>query len=146
MTLRPKLTENQQNTAVSLNTLWQGSVTILLGIVLGAFAAHALAATLTPKGLSTFQTGVTYQIYHGLALLVLGTLQFLFPQNKKFSKVKIFFQIGILLFSFNCYLYAITQVAFFAHLVPFGGVSFIIGWSLLTWSIFQKHRQITKNP
>ena len=38
----------------------------LLGVVLGAFAAHGLRSVLTESALESFQTGVRYQIYHAL--------------------------------------------------------------------------------
>ena len=41
-------------------------------IILGAFGAHALKEVLTIDQLSTFETGVKYQIYHALFLLFLG--------------------------------------------------------------------------
>ena len=42
-----------------------GSVLAGLGVVFGAFGAHALEASLGPKMLETFETGVRYQMYHG---------------------------------------------------------------------------------
>jgi len=80
---------------------------ILLGvsaIILGAFAAHGLEKVLSTEQLITFETGVRYQMYHALFLLVLGNLSFL---NKK-SKRLVFYcvLIGVILFSFSIYLLA----------------------------------------
>jgi uncharacterized membrane protein YgdD (TMEM256/DUF423 family) len=41
----------------------------LIGVALGAFAAHGLKARLEPELLATFETGVRYQLYHAFALL-----------------------------------------------------------------------------
>ena len=49
-----------------------GSVLILTAILLGAFGAHALKAVLSDQKLLSFETGVRYQMYNGLALLILG--------------------------------------------------------------------------
>ena len=49
-------------------------VLMLLAVVLGAFGAHALQAVLTPRQLASYQTGVTYHLFHALALVVLGGL------------------------------------------------------------------------
>ena len=51
--------------------------------VFGAFGAHALKSQLTERGLEIFQTGVTYQLYHALALLGLACIP---GEPTKFSK------------------------------------------------------------
>ena len=42
------------------------------GVILGAFAAHGLKSKLSENLLSAFETGVTYQFYHALALFALA--------------------------------------------------------------------------
>ena len=49
-----------------------GVLFVLFGIVLGAFGAHALENKLSTTELNSLQTGIQYQLYHGLALLVIG--------------------------------------------------------------------------
>ena len=44
----------------------------LLSIIFGAFGAHALKKKLTSEQLTSFETGVKYQMYHALALLFVG--------------------------------------------------------------------------
>ena len=125
----------------SLNSLKIGPLVIFLGIALGAFGAHGLTPLLSPLALSTFQTGVTYQNYHGLALLILGilgNLKVLTPRSLR--AVHYLFLAGIILFSGNCYLYALTQIKLFALLVPLGGLSFLSGWIF----IFLQVRQVGK--
>ena len=51
-----------------------GVIFIIVSIVLGAFGAHALKAHLTEERLASFETGVKYQMYHGLGLLLLAIL------------------------------------------------------------------------
>ena len=51
-----------------------GALLAGLGVAFGAFGAHGLKKIVTPENVATFQTGVQYQIYHALALLLLGVL------------------------------------------------------------------------
>ena len=46
-----------------------GSGLSLLGVVFGAFGAHALRAKLSPEMLETFEVAVRYQMYHSLGML-----------------------------------------------------------------------------
>ena len=101
---------------------------LLLAVCVGAFGAHGLKPHLSSKALDTYQTGVTYQFYHALGLLLLGILQRTYNRPQMFWGAKIFFIIGIFLFSFNCYIYAISGIKFFAMIVPIGGFAFILGW------------------
>lgn len=112
------------------NILVLSSFLLMLAVLLGAFGAHGLEKSLNAKSLKTFEVGVRYQFYHGLALLLVATLHTRLVQIKPKWTYR-FFIIGILLFSFNCYLYAVTQIKVFAYIVPLGGVSFILGWLFL---------------
>ena len=49
-----------------------GGIFILLGILAGAFGTHILENHLSIQQLTSLQTGVHYQIYHGLALIIIG--------------------------------------------------------------------------
>ena len=109
------------------------SLILGLAVVLGAFGAHGLEKTLSEKALATYQTGITYHFIHGLALLALGTM--ILPREI-FKLPVIFFCLGLGLFSGFCYLYAITGVKSFAMVVPFGGLSFILGWLVLAFKTF----------
>jgi uncharacterized membrane protein YgdD (TMEM256/DUF423 family) len=107
------------------NSTATGFLFLFLAVALGAFGAHGLQKILTPKALKTFHTGVTYQYYHSFALIFIGILS---HQMNKFFKLSFYsYLIGMIIFSFNCYLYAITGIKFFAIIVPVGGVAFMIG-------------------
>lgn len=71
------------------------------GIIFGAFGAHVLKKKLTNEQLQSFETGVKYQMYHALILLVLG-FQLELDSTLKNS---IFFLliVGTVLFSFSIY-------------------------------------------
>src|ERR1041384_4703270 len=50
-------------------SLWSGALLCGTGVALGALAAHALKPALSAEQMEVFQTGVRYQLLHGLALL-----------------------------------------------------------------------------
>ena len=53
--------------------LLAGAIFGLLGVALGAFGAHGLQdLTSDEKILNVFKTGVQYQLYHALALLIVS--------------------------------------------------------------------------
>ena len=72
-------------------------------VILGAFGAHALKEMVTPDHLVTFETGVRYQFYHALALILVGVLHKEFS-GKLLGWAGILFMLGIILFSGSLYL------------------------------------------
>ena len=103
------------------------SILLALGVLIGAFGAHGLKALVTPDKLVTFETGVRYHFYHAFGIFLVGLLQ-ISLKDSDFKAVVWSFFLGILLFSFNCYLYVITGMKTFAMIVPLGGFLFVIGW------------------
>lgn len=111
-----------------------GVVFIVLAIILGAFGAHALKQVLTAEKLTSFETGVRYQMYHGLALLIIGL-----SANKFNFDLKWFIRLlvsGIVLFSGSIYLLSFQEIlgiklGFLGPITPIGGVLLIAGWILL---------------
>lgn len=115
------------------------SIGALLGgiaVALGAFGAHGLKRIVPPDTVSTFQTGVQYQMYHALALIAVAIAFEKFP-NKLMSWAGISFCIGILLFSGSLYLLTVLKATGkvgmegIGIITPFGGLFFIVGWLLL---------------
>ena len=114
------------------------SVLGVFAIVLGAFGAHALQKTLTIEGLKSFETAVTYQMFHVLVLLVVN----LFPEFSKAQKNQISwcFFAGIFFFSGSIYLIQLTPVTAKSiwFLTPLGGLLFIVGWCLMILHFLRK--------
>lgn len=102
----------------------------MLSVILGAFAAHGLKTKLSETLLNTFQTGVQYQMYHSLAIILLIILYRQMPQSLLLYSAG-FMVTGIVLFSGSLYMLAITQIKWFGPITPLGGVCFIVGWALL---------------
>lgn len=109
------------------------SVSGMLAVILGAFGAHGLENHLDAKMLQRFNTGVEYQFYHALALLMISILYKQISSNYLYH-AGYAFMLGIVLFSGSLYLYVLTGNKSFAMVTPLGGLSFIVGWALLAFS------------
>ena len=118
-----------------------GIVFCVLSVILGAFAAHGLKAVLAGAQLAVFKTGVEYQFYHGLALILLSAVQpqYMISDNKKVmaKRAGLFFVLGTVLFSGSLYLLATTGIKVFGPITPLGGLCFIVGWSLMLWAVIR---------
>lgn len=108
-----------------------GAALLALGVLIGAFGAHGLKNIVEPEKLVTFETGVRYHFYHALGLVLIALVQQTF-QSMKLGITFYSFFVGILLFSFNCYFYVLTDIKAFAMIVPLGGLLFVVGWGALT--------------
>lgn len=109
-----------------------GAIAGAIGVAAGAFGAHALTARVTPERLQTFETGVRYQMYHALALLVVGWLSLHSPAWQ-FNAAGIAFMSGIIIFSGSLFLLVLTDTPWLGAITPIGGVAFIAGWVLFAW-------------
>ena len=49
-----------------------GAMFAFLGVTAGAFGAHVLKSHVSAEMLSVFETGVRYQMYHALALIMIA--------------------------------------------------------------------------
>lgn len=123
-----------------------GIICAALAVAFGAFGAHGLKNFVDTEGIDVFKTGVQYQFYHALALIITAILS----QKNTDWKIKWagnFFLGGIILFSGS--LYGITfckamdlsvpKLLF--PLTPLGGVFFICGWLVLLFSVLKIDKQ-----
>lgn len=117
-------------------SLFTASILLFLAVVVGAFGAHGLKSFVSPEKLVTFETGVRYHFYHAFGIFLIGLLQQLTPALT-LNLARSAFLVGILLFSGNCYLYAVTGIKIFAMIVPVGGGLFILGWAYLSYRILK---------
>jgi uncharacterized membrane protein YgdD (TMEM256/DUF423 family) len=110
----------------------------LSAVILGAFGAHALKEVLSESQLSSFQTGVRYQFFHGLAILILSFNMNYF--TKRLSSIIKIMSVGIILFSFSIYLLNIQyligfSMSYLGPITPIGGLLLITSWIGLFFSI-----------
>lgn len=118
-----------------------GAIFGMLAIILGAFGAHALKKVLSLEELSTFETGVKYQMYHALFLLFIGMNNNIAPKTKR--AIYILTLLGILFFSGSIYLLATNSLTSFdfksiGFITPLGGLLLISAWGSLFFSLFNK--------
>jgi len=99
-------------------------------VILGAFAAHGLAARLEPRALSLFDTAARYHLAHALAM-VLAALAMRGGARTRARIAAALFGIGILLFSGSLYLLALTGLRALGMVTPLGGLCFIGGGVML---------------
>ena len=115
-------------------TLIIGAVYGLTSVILGAFGAHALKKVLSVERLTSFETGVKYQMYHALLLLLIG---FFLKFETRIEKTTAWFIIlGTFLFSVSIYFLSFqdvlkTNLKFLGPITPIGGLFMILGWALL---------------
>lgn len=119
--------------------LFLGTTFAFLGVILGAFGAHALKTMMTPELLAVYQTGVTYQIWHAFGLIAIALIQQHAPQSALLKWAGALMFLGIVLFSGSLYLLALLDWPSVGRITPIGGVSFLISWSLLV--IFSGKKQ-----
>jgi len=117
-----------------------GSLLGLTAVILGAFGAHALEATLDSDQIEVFRTGVTYHFYHALALLGVGILLH-FGRKAGLIYAGYLFLVGVVFFSGSLYLLATRSlhqlpVSWLGPVTPIGGTLLIIGWGFLFVSTF----------
>ena len=114
--------------------LTSGILLAATAVILGAFGAHALKASISSSELDAWKTAVSYQFYHSLALLFLSNFSKYRSRSIRISYWA--FTIGIILFSGSIYLLSIdgllgTSFSFLGPVTPIGGMLFIIGWLFL---------------
>lgn len=113
----------------------------MTAIILGAFGAHKLKEVLTIEELTTFETGVKYQMYHALFLLFLGTMNIISDKAKNI--ILYLTVIGVIFFSGSIYLLATNKLTAFDFRVigiitPIGGLLLILAWFVLFWNVMKK--------
>jgi len=110
--------------------------------VIGAFGAHGLEKVLYPDAISTLETGVKYQIYHALLMLLVAS----FALSEKTKKMlHILLLVGVVLFSGSIYGLATNALTSFDFktiglITPMGGTLLIIAWGVLIVKFFQMKR------
>jgi len=110
------------------------SVFGLLGVIIGAFAAHGLKPLISLESIQSFETGVRYQMYHALLLFCVGNTESISLKTKKILFYLIL--IGVILFSGSIYGLAtntITSLNFksVGFITPLGGLFLIAAWLIL---------------
>jgi len=126
-------------TFLSLGAVFGG-----VAVALGAFGAHGLRKIVSPEVVSVFQTGVQYQMYHTLALLIIAIVYERLP-GKWIKLSGYLFSFGILFFSGSLYLITALKAeeravpTLIGAITPVGGLLFILGWLSFLIGLFKKN-------
>lgn len=99
----------------------------LLGVGLGAFAAHGLKATATPEQLALVETASLYQMIHAAATL--GAL-WLVERRVVSIAAPLALAAGALVFGGALYAIALAGLRL-GMVAPIGGTMMLIGWAWL---------------
>jgi len=119
------------------NILFLGAVFMALAVLLGAFGAHALKKILSPDMLAIYNTGVEYQFYHSLGLLLIGLIGF--QIDSKLIRLSGILPVsGIILFSGSLYALSISGIKILGAITPLGGLSFVAGWIFLAMAVWKR--------
>lgn len=113
----------------------------VIAIILGAFGAHGLKKIVEPESITTFETGVRYQMYNALFLLFVGATPLVAQKTKKLIFVLVL--IGVLFFSGSIYFLACNSLFSFDFkkigiITPIGGLLLILGWTVLFLNLIKR--------
>tara|TARA_B100000678_G_scaffold154522_1_gene129126 strand:- start:123 stop:509 length:387 start_codon:yes stop_codon:yes gene_type:complete len=115
---------------------WAWSFAALSGFIVvaaGAFGAHALSSTLSPRNLEVFHTAVRYQAWHTLAVMAVLAWQGQRALRGQMLAVGLWFA-GMVLFSGSLYALVLSGMKPLGIITPFGGLLLMAGWLVLAWS------------
>ena len=122
-----------------------GTLLCAVSVIFGAFGAHSLKGIISANQIATFQTGVTYQFIHAIAIIVVGVL--LYFRKTSWTPIAgwLFFG-GIVCFSGSLYLLSIKDIfdiptSLIGPITPIGGMLFIAGWITLFASTYQSNEK-----
>lgn len=108
-----------------------GAISGFFSVALGAFGAHGLNEKLSEHFMAIYQTGVQYQMYHSLSLLLIGILTIQWPNRAELHWSGYLMIVGIILFSGSLYALSLTGITWLGAITPLGGIAFLLGWFLL---------------
>ena len=111
-----------------------GVIFAFTSVILGAFGAHLLKDLLSATELSSFKTGIRYQMFHALGIIILSLNQDKFTE--KLYRVIQIMSFGVVLFSFSIYVLSLQNIlniklSFLGFITPIGGLFLISSWILL---------------
>ncbi|HEX3725098.1 MAG TPA: DUF423 domain-containing protein [Pirellulales bacterium] len=110
-----------------------GAISAAIAVGAGAIGAHLLKASLSEAELQTFEVAVRYQMFHALGLVAIGLL--VGRANPRWLMAAgIALALGTVLFSGGIYGWLLTGFKPLIHIVPLGGMAWIVGWLLVAWS------------
>lgn len=109
-----------------------GAINAFIAVALGAFGAHGLKDKLDAHYLDIWKTGVTYQMFHAIGILIIGLLMSkVAAASPQFTWAGWLMLAGIIFFSGSLYVLSLTQIGILGAITPIGGVCFLAAWILI---------------
>lgn len=104
--------------------MWKSAcVSGAFSVLMGAFGAHALKASVPERMLKTWETAVQYHLAHSVVLLA--------ASRSAAPTAGRLFLAGIVLFSGSLYGIVLTGITKLGIVTPIGGLAFVGGWLAL---------------
>ncbi|TAF35737.1 MAG: DUF423 domain-containing protein [Cytophagales bacterium] len=114
-----------------------GLALLALGVIVGAFGAHALKPVLLEnQTLDTFQTGMNYWFYHALGLLGLSAWRYK-QDAPLLAWAGVSILVGIFFFCGSLLILSVSGIKWLGAVAPIGGLGFIVGWLLAFWTVWR---------
>lgn len=114
-----------------------GAVFGALGVMTGAFGAHALKSILVQTSrVETYETAVKYMFYHSLVLLCLGMIA-KSVDSEWWTWSAWMFVFGIIIFSGSLFLLILLRQNWLGAITPLGGLLLIGGWIAMVIGLFK---------
>jgi uncharacterized membrane protein YgdD (TMEM256/DUF423 family) len=115
-----------------------GAALMALGVMLGAFGAHALKDRLDAYSMDVYQKAVFYHFVHALGILIVSALFRAGALTASACTIVCALLLsGIVLFSGSLYLLAFTGARGLGAVTPFGGLAFIAAWLVLAYRLLR---------
>jgi len=115
-----------------------GAAVMALGVMFGAFGAHALKERLDAYSMGVYEKAVFYHFIHALGILIVPALLRAGALTESASNlVCALLLAGIILFSGSLYLLALTGNRTLGIVTPFGGLAFIAAWLVLAYHLYR---------
>jgi len=135
-------------TKLTMNKIYLsiGGLLLLLAVITGAFGAHLIENQLGPKAAGIFDTGVKYQFYHGLGIILVEVIRK--DLQSRLLRFAIYsFVVGIICFSGSLYVLAFKDmmgpaIQYVGPITPIGGLFFVIGWTLFIAGVLRAKPKI----
>jgi len=109
-----------------------GAILAGISVASGAFATHALRTKLDDRALAIFETGARYQMYHAIALILVGLLMSRAERaDPLLTTSGTAFVLGIVLFSGSLDGLSLGGIKWLGAVAPLGGTAFMVGWACL---------------
>ena len=109
-----------------------GSLFMALGVLIGAFGAHALRSHLDEYATGIYERAVFYHFVHALGLIVLGVGVRTSAASQPAATVAGWLLVaGMLIFCGSLYALALSGIRALGAITPIGGLAFVAGWIAL---------------